>query len=105
MKKVIVGSSVANETNNVKRVCNYFQVGRPMYVDRCARGYRVNASLFSDNYVKDSETAQSIIDEIRDKLGIECIARIRRGYSRLAGTYDIIIPIADDDEVISYEYR
>lgn len=105
MKRVIIGSSSASATNNVKRVCNYFQVGRPMYVDRCALGYRVNAASFSNSYVKDPETAQSIVDEIRDELGIECVARIRRGYSKLAGTYDIIIPVADDDEVLNYEYR
>ncbi len=106
MKRVLSAKEPAKSipTNNVKRVCNYFGVSRPMNVDLVTRGYRVNAAVFSGHWVKDAQEAQEIVDDIYRALKISCTARMRSGYGKLAGTYDIIIPFADDNEPIQFEY-
>ena len=103
MKRVIK-SNLQNSTNNVKRICNYLEVGRPMFVDSVANGYRVNMGSLIGT-VTDKETASELVKEIHDNLGIDCMYRIRRGYGPKSGTYDLIIPYAHDDELLNYDYK
>lgn len=104
MKKYVKSASASTRTNNVKRICNYFQVGRPMFCDPSVYGYRVTLGALR-RATKDQAEAEAVSDEIERELGITCRVRPRRGYGGMADYYDIIIPYADDDEVITYEYN
>ena len=102
-KHPITSATSANtSTNNVKRVCNYFQVGRPLFVDKMKNGYRIKISSLVKG-VEDETQAQQVVDEISENLGIDCTCRKRGGYGN-PGTWDLIIPFAADDETVEYNY-
>lgn len=104
MLKRVIRANTQNLTNNVKRICNYLEVGRPMFVDSVVNGYRVNMGSLIGR-VTDEETASELVKEIYDNLGIDCKYRIRSGYGPKSGTYDLIIPYAHDDELLNYDYK
>lgn len=82
-------------TNNVKRVMNALEMGRPLFVDKMTHGYR---TCIGD---VDEEYANRIKEYIKQKTNIEIQIRKRRCTK---STYDMIIPFAIDDENLKYEF-
>ena len=87
-------------TNNVKRICNHLQWSRFRDMTPTTHGYRC---CIGKGWAEDE--LQELINDIRDNLGINCTYRVRGGYGVLSGVYDLIIPYANDDEELVYQYR
>lgn len=86
-------------TNNVIRVMNFLGQGRPAFVDKVTQGYRVHYGRASESEMQD------FANQIKSGTGIDIQYRIRSGYGRQAGTYDVIIPFSTDDEKLEYNRR
>ena len=86
-------------TNNVIRIMNFLGQEKPSFVDKVASGYRVYYGKATESEMQDFAT------RIKNGTGIDIQYRIRSGYGRKAGNYDVIIPFSTDDEKLKYNRR